>query len=196
MGLIKVCGVLFMLFLCMNSTSDESKEEIQENLIEPVEIVDTVPLPDPEQNVVEMLKDEIHETRHWDEGCFDTTLQIDQEDAVRLMKIAAAEAGTEGVEGQYLIMRVIINRLNSESYPDSIAEIIAQPHQFQTYSNGTYWNTEPNVDSHLALAKLESNKEPDTDIIAFENASNGNVLLRWFDMKYSYHNHIFYTKKP
>ena len=88
-----------------------------------------------------------------------------------------------------------MNRLASDEYPNTIKEIIEQPHQFETWSNGEYEKAEPNVDSHLALAKLESNKDTDTEIIGFETVSNGEVLTQWFDMAYTYQNHNFYKKK-
>lgn len=203
-GLIKVCGVLFMLFLCMNNSSKESKEVIQENLIkEPIEIVETVPLPTPTPDIVELLKEEIHETRHWDERCSDSTLQIDQEDAVRLMKLSTAEAATEGVQGQLYIMEVAMNRVRSEDFPNTVQEVIEQKdlvngkwrYQFCTYRTGVYQVTEPDVNAHIALAMLESNKDLNNDIIAFEVADNGYLLNQWFDIAFQYHNHIFYKKR-
>lgn len=158
---------------------------------EPPQIIDTVEI---QPDVVTILKNEIHETQ-WNDRGEDTTLQVSQEDAVRLMKLAYAEGATEGVQGQYLIMRVVMNRVASDEYPNTIKEVIEQPHQFETWSNGEYQKAEPNVDSHLALAKLESNKDEDAEIIGFETVSNGEVLTKWFDMAYTYQNHNFYKKK-
>lgn len=155
-------------------------------------IIDTVEIePDP----VTLLKKEIRYTRHRDEDCCDNTLQLSQEDAVRLMKLSQAEAGTEGVFGQYLVMRVVINRVNDPAFPNTIEEVISQRHQFETYRNGNYQKSEPTVDSHLALALLEKNVGDDESIVAFETTANGHSLLRWFDMGYTYQNHNFYTKK-
>lgn len=175
---ISLLGAFFMFFTCQMQTA------------EPVNTYVHIDAPD----VVELLKDEIRCTQ-WNDRGKDTTLQISQEDAERLMKIAYAEGGTQGVKGQYLIMRVIINRLESDLYPDTIQEIIEQPHQFETWQNGMYEKAEPNADSHLALAKLESNKDPDEEIIGFETTSNGEVLTRWFDMAFTYLDHNFYKQK-
>lgn len=146
-------------------------------------------------DVVQLLKDEIHETKHWDENTSDSTLDLTQEDAWRLMKIAQAEAGTEGMKGQLLVMTVVINRLCSSDFPNTIAEVISQESQFETYWNGMYTITEPTVDSHLALAQLESNKDLDKTIIGFETVTNGDALLKYFDYKFTYKNHNFYTLK-
>lgn len=146
--------------------------------------------PDP----VSLLKAEMHETR-WEDRGEETTLQVTQKDAVRLMKIAYAEGATEGVQGQYLIMKVVMNRVASEDYPNTIQEVIEQPSQFETWGNGKYLEVEPNVDSHLALAQLESNSGDYTEIIAFEATWNDSSLLRYYDVAFTYKGHTFYKEK-
>ena len=143
----------------------------------------------------EIMDQLVTETPTWDIGISDSTLKIDQADAVRLMKIAYAEAGTEGIHGQYLVMRVVINRLNSDNFPNSIEEIISQDNQFESYRNGSYQNAKPTFETHIALVELEKNIEPETQVLAFETVSNGDVLTRWFDMYFTYLNHNFYKQK-
>lgn len=158
---------------------------------------------DGKTDVISFLKDRIRYTANWEMNCSDTTMEVSQEDAVRLMKISTAEASTEGVEGQLKIMQVVINRVNSPEYPDTIQGVIEQKNfikgkwrwQFCTVRVGTYYDIEPNTNAHLALALLEGNKNADTDIIAFETSTNGNTLTKWFDIAYQYHNHIFYKAK-
>ncbi len=192
---------LLLIYSLLNVPIAEAKEndvgETEVEIIETVRYFPRYPSPD------NLIGDYVTCTQHWDENCKDSTLQISQEDAVRLMKIAQAEAGTEGVYGQYLVMRVIMNRVYSDVYPETVEEVITQKlwnidhysYQFESYQNGRYEVAEPTADSHLALALLESNKNPDLEIIAFENVSNGNVLTRWYDMKFTYLNHIFYKQK-
>lgn len=154
-------------------------------------------------DVIEALKNEIHETQNWDENCSDSTLQISQEDAYALMKVSTAEAASEGVLGELKIMQVVMNRVASDDYPDSAVNVIEQKDlingkwrwQFCTVRDGIYQDTEPDLNSHLALAMLEKNENQDTSIIAFETSTNGNTLTEWFDIAYQYRNHIFYTKK-
>ena len=184
---------LLLIYSLLNVPIAEAKEnDVGET---GVEIIETVRYFPRYPNVDNLIEDYVTKTEHWDENCKDSTLQISQEDAVRLMKIAQAEAGTEGVYGQYLVMRVVMNRVYSDKYPDSVALVIEQPMQFESYTNGSYEKAQPTTDSHLALAELEKNKEPDTEIEAFETTSNGKVLLRWYDMKFSYLHHNFYKQK-
>lgn len=177
----------------------ETKVETNET---DVEIVETTPII-PSDDIINELKNEIHNTKHWDEGCHDDCLQLTQQDAYALMKISTAEGSTEGMVGQLKIMQVVLNRLKSPHYPDSITEIIEQKdyshgewkYQFCTVREGVYQKTTPNLNAHLALCMLEKNENPDTEIIAFETAENGYALTQWFDIAYQYHNHIFYKEK-
>ena len=122
-------------------------------------------------------------------------IEVSYDDAQRLMKIAAAEAGDQGTEGQLLIMRVVWNRVKSPNFPDTIEGVLSQRSQFETYRNGMYKNAEPNVDSHLALAEFEKNLNADTEVIGFETVSNQGALLEYFDYAYTLGNHDFYREK-
>ncbi len=58
-----------------------------------------------------------------------------------LSRLTAAEAEGEGFEAQYAIACVIMNRVRSESFPDSISEVIWQEEpvrQFSSMWNGRY----------------------------------------------------------
>ena len=122
-------------------------------------------------------------------------IEVSYDDAQRLMKIAAAEAGDQGPEGQLLVMRVVWNRVKSPNFPDTIEGVLSQKSQFETYRNGMYENAEPNIDSHLALAEFEKNLDPDKNIIGFETVANEGALLQYFDYAYTVGNHDFYKLK-
>lgn len=87
-------------------------------------------------------------------------IEVDQEDAVRLMKIAQCEAGETDPLSIAYVMKVVMNRVDSKSFPDSIDEVIHQKikgcYQFSTVANGVYDSTVPNVNAHYALYLLES----------------------------------------
>lgn len=146
-------------------------------------------------DVVEALKEKIRYTKHWDEGCTDTTLQLSQADAERLLRIATAEAENQGTEGMLKVMQVVINRVNSPDYPDTIEAVITEPHQFQPVANGSYYTAVPSPEAHYALAQLEANINPDTEIIAFEAATNSKSLEKYYCHAYTHGTHDFYVKK-
>lgn len=101
----------------------------------------------------------------------DTCLNIAQEDAVLLMQLARSEAGDSGVDAQLIVMNVVMNRLKSKNFPDNIHDIIFAAKQFQVVTNGSFDNTDINVDSHLALARLEMGEDISDGAIYFESAS-------------------------
>lgn len=149
--LMSLCLVSF-LFL---SSTVSSQVEVQD---EPKEVVDTHIITDEEMSLLYLCRDDTN---------FDTCILVSQQDAWRLMKIAKCEGGDD-IKAQALIMRVIINRLEDESFPDSIDEIIHQEKQFSTVSNGMYDKAEPTPESHYALALVESKWDESEGAIYFE----------------------------
>lgn len=47
-----------------------------------------------------------------------------------------AEAQNQGYDGMYYVACVIFNRVNSPDYPNTFHEVISQPYQFSSYSDG------------------------------------------------------------
>lgn len=117
-------------------------------------------------------------------------IEVTQQEAQELMKIAFLEAGNQGVWGQLYVMSCIINRTNSPGWPDSIHDVINEPHQFATKGMAS---AEPTPETHYALAMLEMGTLV-PDIIAFEKVNN-NALDQYFSESFEYGDHTFYTQK-
>ena len=45
------------------------------------------------------------------------------------------EARGESIDGQMLVAETIINRVEDERWPDTVCEVVKQPHQFSFYSD-------------------------------------------------------------
>lgn len=184
---------LVMLSCCiLGSKPEEVITETSETskIQAPPEIIETTAI---KPDVVAMARELVRSTKLQDGE--DNTLQISYEDAQRLMMIAEAEAGDQGVEGMLKVMEVVMNRVESGEYPDSIREVIEQPYQFQPVTEGVYYTTVPSVNAHLALAELEKNLNPDKNIIAFETVENSKTLEQYFNYAYTFRGHDFYVKK-
>ena len=52
--------------------------------------------------------------------------QLTEKELEVLLRIVEAEAGCEDEEGKLLVANVILNRLNSPKFPDSITEVVFQ----------------------------------------------------------------------
>ena len=67
-------------------------------------------------------------------------IPISTEDRNKLCKLAFAEAGNQDVDGKALVMLVVLNRVESDKFPDSISEVIFARNQFSVTTNGMYDN--------------------------------------------------------
>lgn len=70
-----------------------------------------------------------------------------------LAKLGMAEAEGEDTIGKALVMRVVLNRKESEDFPNTIEEVIFQrnPCQFSPIINGRWEEVEPDEDCYAAL---------------------------------------------
>lgn len=93
----------------------------------------------------------------------------------------------------WLIMSVIMNRVADEEFPDTIRDVIYQPHQFSVVSDGRIDNVEPTEAAEMALIRIEEGQIA-PELIAFERVDS-NVLDVYFMPAFSYKDHRFYTKK-
>lgn len=188
-NVVRLGGFFLMQILCITNFQTISTEPQKQ-----IEIIETTPI---EPNPVILLKEEVRYTQHWDEGCSDNTIQISYEDAQILLKIAAAEAGGEDVDGQLIVMETVWNRVMSDDpyYPDTIREVVSQKDAFTTVTNGIYGTVEPNSRTHLALAKFEANLNHDDLILGFETKGHGRKLLNYFDYYYTHGNHDVFKAK-
>ena len=97
----------------------------------------------------------------------DTCPCFTYEECQMLMKIARSEGG-EDLKAQALIMRVVLNRVISDDFPDTIQEVIYQDYQFSAVSDGNYDNADVNANSHLALAEIEKGWDESDGALFFE----------------------------
>lgn len=110
------------------------------------------------------------------------------EEAQLLMEIAQAEAGNQGSDGMWLVMSVVLNRVDSEDFPDTISEVVYQEHQFYAKGIG---KTEISPECHEALARIERG-EVAPEIVAFERTTS-KALDKYFSKAFEYRDHKFYT---
>lgn len=62
---------------------------------------------------------------------------ISLEDFELMGKTVFAEAKTEEFEGQVAVAEVILNRVESENFPDTVEEVIKQDDAFSSWGNGS-----------------------------------------------------------
>lgn len=88
-------------------------------------------------------------------------------------------------------MQTILNRVESEEFPDTVYEVISQEGQFTTFKNGRYENSEPTEDSQEALELLDDMRN--NGQLYFEKISeNETWQSKNLDEVTKYRHHIFY----
>lgn len=77
----------------------------------------------------------------------------DQDDLFWLSRVIYAESGNQPMDGKIAVGNVVMNRVKSVLFPDSILGVVSQKNQFSVYKNGALANRTPNESSIIA-AKL------------------------------------------
>ena len=122
---------------------------------------------------------------------------FDSDDSQMLMKIAMAEAEGESVNGKAMVMLVVLNRVLSNQFPDSIEEVIFQHYgdvwQFSTVADGgRYWATEPDDECAEALALVESGFDESHGALYFESTGKDGWHSRNLEFLFKLGGHKFY----
>lgn len=130
------------------------------------------------------------------------SMDSDVEDAYLLEKIAMAEAESEDVEGKALVMLVVLNRVRSDSFPDTVKEVIYQKAgngswQFSPLQEGGRWySTEPDQECKEALELIQEEKWDESQgALYFESAGNSEWHRKNLEFLFQYGGHYFYTNK-
>ena len=113
-----------------------------------------------------------------------------EQESLVLQKIAVAEAGIEGIGGMAFVMQTVINRMESEDFPDTIYDVVSEPGQFSTFSNGSYEKAEPTENSMKALELLKVLENQGQ--LYFEITSEDSWQSRNLHRLFTYSNHTFY----
>ena len=74
-------------------------------------------------------------------------------DTLELMALVIeAEAANQGMYGKQLVADVILNRVDSDEFPDSITKVLLQPNAFSTVWDGAAYRAEPTQETYDAIA--------------------------------------------
>lgn len=120
---------------------------------------------------------------------------ISQEDIELLARLIHAEARGEDDIGKLAVGAVILNRLASDRFPDSIREIIYQKtngvYQFTPVSNGTI-NMEPSEAAIKAAQEAIEGKDPTSGALFFYNPKTStDNWIRTLPVTRVIGNHVF-----
>lgn len=112
---------------------------------------------------------------------------LSEEDQELLTRTVYLEAGNQDLKGKRLVVSVILNRVDSEEFPDTVEEVLGQDGQFQTYKH--LKDAEPTWTDKLAV-KMETEGRLNTGVYFFRTGHYG-----YGDPLFQYGDHYFSTIK-
>lgn len=116
------------------------------------------------------------------------------DDAYLLAKIAMAEAEGESIQGKTLVILVVLNRVWSADFPNSIHDVIFQENQFEPIVNGRWDKVEPDADCWEAVYIVETARyDYSGGALYFESVNSDSTWhSRNLEFLYQVGNHKFY----
>lgn len=134
------------------------------------------------QRVVELQRME-HDDR--------VTVSLQEEDLDLLKRIVEAEAGNQDIDGRLLVANVVLNRVASEKFPDSVKDVVLQEtggsYQFSPVANGRIWRVRVSEQTDEAVERALGGEDISDGALYFvarQYADGGK--MQWFD------NHLTY----
>lgn len=103
-----------------------------------------------------------------------------QKDIKLLAQLIQAEAGNQDMNGKRLVADVVLNRLKSERFPNTIKEVIYQDGQFGVISDGSFEKAKDNIsDESFRAAKMEIKDVRDGRVLYF-NTEKIEGVKNWY----------------
>ncbi|MDE6567940.1 MAG: cell wall hydrolase [Lachnospiraceae bacterium] len=127
----------------------------------------------------------------------DMLSKLDDSDKETLVCIASAEANTEGVYGKALVMRIVVNRVYSPEFPNTVQEVVFQHttgrYEFSPVGDGSYYDAEITQESYDALDLVLSGWDGSCGATYFCTPESSQWHENNLEFLFQYGNHRFYT---
>ncbi|MBU7592474.1 cell wall hydrolase [Metabacillus halosaccharovorans] len=108
-------------------------------------------------------------------------VNISEADIDLLARIVRAEAQSEPFEGKVAVASVVLNRVDSPKFPDTIRDVIYQSGQFQPVSNGEINKPADKESRRAVFAALSDMRKIAKDSLFFYNPDI--ATNRWLDSR-------------
>ena len=113
-------------------------------------------------------------------------IKYTDEDYQVLLRIVQAEAGICDPKGKILVADVIINRVLSGKFPDSVKAVVYQPSQFQPVSNGTINTVKVTAETIDCVDRALAGEDYSNGALYFMNRRASGSAASWFDRRLTY----------
>lgn len=111
---------------------------------------------------------------------------LEEQELDVLLRIVEAEAGCEDEEGKLLVANVVLNRVNSEKFPDTISEVVLQRSkgvtQFSPVASGRIWKVKISEETTEAVGRALEGEDISKGALFFAARKYADSSrMRWFD---------------
>ena len=111
---------------------------------------------------------------------------LTDEDMEALLRIVEAEAGCEDEEGKLLVANVVLNRVNNDSFPETVTEVVFQREngvtQFSPVANGRYYTVEISESTVSAVGRALIGEDISEGALYFAARKYADSdKMKWFD---------------
>lgn len=116
---------------------------------------------------------------------------LEEDELEVLQRIVEAEAGNEDEEGKLLVANVVLNRVDSESFPETVTEVVFQESkgvaQFSPVASGRYYSVEVSPETVAAVERALAGEDISDGALYFASRRYaGESKMRWFEEKLTY----------
>lgn len=180
------CSVGSMNVYAAEDTQDEVMEQAFQTEVQPGEENVETEIPVEEEPVPEEPAEA------------DSSFYLDGQEYQVLLRIVEAEAGGEDTTGKMLVANVIMNRVRSSQFPDTVPEVVYQRHngaaQFSPTADGRINTVNVSSDTVQAVTRVMNGEDYSAGALFFRSVHSRSG---WFDRALhrvvEHGNHIFYT---
>lgn len=113
---------------------------------------------------------------------------LSEEEVEVLQQIVEAEAGNEDEDGKLLVANVVLNRVNSDRFPDTVSEVVFQREkgvsQFSPVYNGSYYRVTVSEETVNAVERALMGEDISQGALYFAARKYADsTKMRWFDTR-------------
>lgn len=113
-------------------------------------------------------------------------IKYTDEDYQVLLRIVQAEAGICDKKGKILVADVIINRVMSKKFPNSVKAVVYEPSQFQPVSNGAINSVKVTAETIECVDRALAGEDYSGGALYFMNRKGSGSAASWFDRHLTY----------
>ena len=108
-----------------------------------------------------------------------------------LLRIVEAEAGSEDEDGRLLVANVVLNRVESDRFPDTVTEVVFQESggvtQFSPVSSGRFYRVQISEETISAVGRALMGENISQGALFFASRKYaGSEKMKWFDTKLTF----------